>query len=61
MAFIPFKPGLPAITVKLKMNQPAKTVLELIAERRHATAMRNRYGKTLLVALSNDSKPKRHL
>ena len=46
--------------VEQKMNQPAGRGLEQIAEWSYATALRNRYGKTLLVAVSYDSKTKRH-
>ena len=46
--------------VEQKMNQPAGRGLEQIAEWSYTTALRNRYGKTLLVAVSYDSKTKRH-
>ncbi len=42
------------------MNQPAGRGLKQVAEWRYATALRNRYCKTLLVAVSYDSKTKRH-
>ena len=46
--------------VEQKMNQPAGRGSEQIAEWSYATALRNRYGKTVLVAVSYDSKTKRH-
>ena len=60
MAFIPYKPNIPAMLVELKVKGTADTALEQIRERRYFAGLEKYQGNTLLVGVSYDKATKRH-
>ena len=60
IAFIPYKPNIPAMVVELKAKGTAGTALDQIRERRCFAGLDRYEGNTLLVGVSYDKDTKRH-
>ena len=60
LAFIPFKPDIPAIVVELKVNGSVCTALDQIREKRYFAGLDKYEGNILLVGISYDRKTKKH-
>ena len=60
IAFIPYKPNIPAMLVELKAKGTAGTALDQIRERRYFAGLDKFRGNTLLIGVSYDKKTKRH-
>ena len=60
VAFIPYKPNIPAMIVELKVKGTADTALDQIREKRYFAGLEKYEGNLLLVGVSYDRKTKRH-
>ena len=60
IAFIPYKPNIPAMLVELKAKGTAGTALDQIRERRYFAGLDRFQDNTLLIGVSYDKKTKRH-
>ena len=60
IAFIPYKPNIPAMLVELKAKGTAGTALDQIRERRYFAGLDKFRGNTLLIGVSYDKKTKKH-
>ena len=60
MAFIPYKPNIPAMLVELKANGTVSTALDQIKERRYFAGLEKHQGNTLLIGISYDKTTKKH-
>ena len=60
IAFIPYKPNIPAMLVELKVKGTADTALDQIRDKRYFAGLDKFRGNTLLVGVSYDKKTKRH-
>ena len=60
VAFIPYKPDVPAIIIELKKDDTVDAALSQIRERRYPEALEKYRDNLLLVAITYDSKTKEH-
>ncbi len=60
IAFIPYKPNIPAMLVELKVKGTAATALDQIRDRRYFAGLDKFQGNTLLIGASYDKVTKRH-
>ena len=60
VAFIPYKPDVPAIIIELKKDDTVDSAISQIRERRYPEALEKYKGNLLLVAITYDSKTKEH-
>ncbi len=60
LAFIPYKPDIPAMLVELKVKGTAGTALDQIRDRRYFAGLEKYEGSLLLVGISYDPKTKKH-
>ena len=60
IAFIPYKPNIPAMLVELKVKGAADTALDQIKEKRYFAGLDKFEGNTLLIGVSYDKKTKKH-
>ena len=60
IAFIPYKPNIPAIIIELKKDDTVDTAIDQIKERKYSEVLEKYKDNLLLVAISYDSKTKEH-
>ena len=60
VAFIPYKPDVPAIIIELKKDDTADAAISQIRERKYPEALEKYRDNLLLVAITYDSKTKEH-
>ena len=60
IAFIPYKPAIPAMLIELKIKGAATTALEQIKHRKYFAGLEKYEGNILLVGISYDRKTKKH-
>ena len=60
VAFIPYKPDVPAIIIELKKDDTTSAAISQIRERRYPEALEKYRDNLLLVAITYDSKTKEH-
>ena len=60
VAFIPYKPDVPAIIIELKKDDTVDAAISQIRERRYPEALEKYRLNLLLVAITYDSKTKEH-
>ncbi len=60
IAFIPYKPNIPAMLVELKVRETAGTALDQIREKRYFAGLDKFKGNTLLIGVSYDRSTKAH-
>ena len=60
IAFIPYKPNVPAIIIELKKDDTVDAAISQIRERRYPEALEKYRDNLLLVAITYDSKTKEH-
>ncbi len=60
IAFIPYKPNIPAMLVELKVKGTAGTALDQIKDKRYFAGLDRYQGNTLLVGVSYDKTTKKH-
>ncbi len=60
LAFIPYKPNVPAMIIELKIKGTAKSALEQIKDKRYHAGFEKWQGNTLLVGICYDKKTKKH-
>ena len=60
VAFIPYKPNVPAIIIELKKDDTVDTAIDQIKERKYPEALEKYKDNLLLVAITYDSKTKEH-
>ena len=60
VAFIPYKPDVPAIIIELKKDDTTSAAISQIRERRYPEALEKYKDNLLLVAITYDSKTKEH-
>ena len=60
IAFIPYKPNIPAMIIELKMKGTAETALDQIKSKKYFAGLEKYAGNTLLVGISYDKKTKKH-
>ena len=60
VAFIPYKPDVPAIIIELKKDDTVDVAISQIRERRYPEALEKYRENLLLVAITYDSKTKEH-
>ena len=60
IAFIPYKPDVPAIIIELKKDDTTSAAISQIRERRYPEALEKYRDNLLLVAITYDSKTKEH-
>ena len=60
LAFIPYKPNIPAMLVELKVKGTAATALDQIRDRRYFAGLEKYEGSLLLVGISYDPETKKH-
>ena len=60
VAFIPYKPNIPALIIELKKDDTVDAAIEQIRERKYPEALEKYKDNLLLVAVTYDSKAKEH-
>ena len=60
VAFVPYKPNIPALIIELKKDDTTSAAIEQIRERKYPEAMEKYKENLLLVAITYDSKTKEH-
>ena len=60
IAFIPYKPDVPAIIIELKKDDTVDAAISQIRERKYPEALEKYRDNLLLVAITYDSKTKEH-
>ncbi len=60
IAFIPYKPNIPAMVVELKVRGAADTALDQIRNKRYFAGLEKYAGSILLIGVSYDRKTKKH-
>ena len=60
VAFIPYKPDVPAIIIELKKDDTVDAAISQIRERKYPEALEKYRDNLLLVAITYDSKTKKH-
>ncbi len=60
VAFIPYKPDVPAIIIELKKDDTVDAAISQIRERKYPEALEKYRDNLLLVAITYDSKTKEH-
>ncbi len=60
LAFIPYKPDIPAMVVELKISDSAQTALDQIRRKQYFSGLDKYAGNLLLVGVSYDRKSKKH-
>ena len=60
VAFIPYKPDIPALIIELKKDDTTSAAIEQIRERKYPEALEKYKDNLLMVAVTYDSKTKEH-